>query len=562
MIANVDPGKPTPWWWGEGHAPFVAVLHARAQLHRPATNRSRRRSKFCLRVESFDRREFLERAGRLGAAGGLVGTAPWLLSACGSSHDCGFGELAKHLQGTVVCRHDRGYSSARVLFNMRFDAIHPRAVVFCENVDDVERAIAVARKHDLRISVRSGGHSYGGYSTTQGIVLDVSRMNHVRVDAAGETAIVGAGTPLIDLYSQLWRQGFTVPAGSCPTVGIAGLALGGGVGFSGRKLGLTCDNVRELTVVTAARKAVTASEREHSDLYWACRGGGGGNFGVVTEFRFAVYPVDTVSHYSIKWPWANARKVVEAWQSWAPHAPDELFASCSLHSTGDKSAAARPIVGSVGQFFGSPADLRALLEPLIEAVEPRQVTVGQSTYMKAAMMWAGCAGTVADCHLPGSASGGTLERLNFKGKSAYVTKPLSRRAIDTLVGGIERRQADPALGNGSVLMDAYGGVINRVARDATAFVHRDALCSLQYLAFWDPRGGRTLARSNLRWINGFYEAMQPHVSGFAYQNYLDPDLADWQRAYYGSNLARLVSVKRAYDPADFFRFRQSIPTRV
>jgi hypothetical protein len=130
------------------------------------------------------------------------------------------------------------------------------------------------------------------------------------------------------------------------------------------------------------------------------------------------------------------------------------------------------------------------------------------------------------------------------------------------VRGIERRQADPALANGSVLMDAYGGAINRVEPGATAFVHRDALCSLQFLASWDPRGGHALARANLRWIASFYDAMRPYLSGFAYQNYVDPDLPDWQRAYYGSNLARLVSVKRTYDPVDVFRFGQSIPTRI
>lgn len=494
--------------------------------------------------------------------GGLVGGAPWLLSACGSSHDCGLDGLEKQLQGSVVCEHDRGYSNARLLFNMRFDAIRPRAVAFCETVDDVERVIAVARKHNLRITLRSGGHSYGGYSTGDGIMLDVSRMNDVRVDEAGKTATVGAGTRLIDLYSRLWRHGLTVPAGSCPTVGIAGLALGGGIGFSARKLGLTCDNVRALTIVTAARKAVVASEREHADLYWACRGGGGGNFGVVTEFRFAVHPVDAVSYYSIQWPWANAREVVEAWQRWAPHAPDELFAVCGLHANGDKSPGVSPVIGSAGQFFGSPADLRALLQPLVDAAEPRHVTLRQATYMNAAMMWAGCADSVAACHLAGSAPGGTLERWNFKGKSAYMTKPLSRSAIDTLLRGIERRQADPELANGSVLMDAYGGAINRVESGATAFVHRDALCSLQFLASWDPKGGRALARANLRWITSFYNAMRPHFSGFAYQNYIDPDLPDWQQAYYGSNLARLVSVKRTYDPADVFRFRQSIPVRM
>src|SRR5207247_7511275 len=166
---------------------------------------------------------------------------------------------------------------------------------------------------------RGGGHSYGGYSTTPGVVIDVSRIAGVQVVPTGRTATVGAGARLIDVYDALWRHGLTIPAGSCATVGIAGLTLGGGVGFSARQLGLTCDRLHSAQVVLASGTAVRCSAAEHRDLFWALRGGGGGNFGIVTHFTFRPAPVDKVATFSIEWPWAQAEQAVAAWQKFAPH---------------------------------------------------------------------------------------------------------------------------------------------------------------------------------------------------------------------------------------------------
>jgi hypothetical protein len=503
-------------------------------------------------VEQISRRELLERGGRLALALPLVGPLGWAAAPPTGI----FAELARQLQGDVVTPGEGGYDQARVLYNTRFDAVRPRAVVFCESLQDVERTVHWARQHKVRIVPRSGGHSYGGYSTTTGVVVDVSRISAVSVDAQHRAA-VGAGARLIDVYDRLWQRGRTVPAGTCPTVGIAGLALGGGIGFASRAFGLTCDNLVEARIVLANGKAVNCNAHEHADLYWALRGGGGGSFGIVTRLVFRTHPVNTVSTYSLEWPWADARRVVAAWQRIAPHAPDGLFSVLNLNAGGG----AAPHITSAGQFFGTPERLRALVQPLADAGTPTRFTVTSRTYMDAMKMWAGCgADTIAECHLQPQ---GVLGRDTFKGKSGYVNKgkPLSARGIDMLVRQIEARQ-NGGPGRGIVLLDSYGGAINRVAKGATAFVHRDALFSLQYLAYWGSTDPAAVAAANLRWLRTLRGSMRPFVSPFAYQNYVDPELQNWRQAYYGTNFKRLVTVKRRYDPNNVFRFAQSIPTRV
>lgn len=503
-------------------------------------------------MERLTRHELLERGGRLALAAGVLPLAGRLPEAAWSAPPGIYGQLARTLQGEVIVPGDASYPQARVLYNTRFDGVHPQAIVLCESLEDVQRTVRWARKHAARIVPRSGGHSYGGYSVTPGVVVDVSRLNRVTLDAE-HSAAVGAGARLIDVYDALWQHGRTVPAGTCPTVGIAGLTLGGGIGFAARKFGLTCDNLLEATIVTAAGQAIVCNAREHGDLYWALRGGGGGNFGIVTRLVFRTHPVNHVATFSLEWPWTDARRVVKAWQRWAPHTPDALFSVCNLNCAGGGS----PRITAAGQFFGSAAQLQALIRPLVEAGTPKRVSVTARTYMEAVRMWAGCSGTVAECHLQPQ---GRLGRSTFKGKSDYGSKPLSPAGIATLVRKIESR-ASAGPGSGIVLLDSSGGAVNRVPKAATAFVHRDALFSLQYLAYWAPADPPAVAAANLAWLRGFRHAMRPFVSGFAYQNYIDPELENWKHAYYGSNFARLVSVKRRYDPGNVFHFRQSVPPR-
>ncbi|MFN2628707.1 MAG: FAD-binding oxidoreductase [Gaiellaceae bacterium] len=486
---------------------------------------------------TFDRRAFLLRTG------GVVGAVAldWRLAADAlAGVDPRLRELARAVAGPVLVPGSAAYASARPPYNARYSSIHPLGIVQPLGAADVRQAVLWARKKHVRLAARSGGHSYAGYSTSSGLVVDLRRVNAVTFNRTAGTATIGAGARLIDVDRTLAAGGVAVPAGSCPTVGLGGLAQGGGVGLSSRLWGTTADNIMALKLVTADGRIRTCSAHRNADLFWACRGGGGGNFGIVTSFTLRVHPVSQVAYFIVGWPWVQVEEVVRAWQAFAPHAADGLFSLCTL-GTGP----AGPHVQAFGQFFGSEAQLRATIAPLLQVAGAR-LTVGSSSWLDAQLRWAGCLGkTTARCQ--------AFVPTSFAAKSDYANAPVAAAGVATMRRWIERAQAD-RFGSGSLLLDSYGGAINRVPAAATAFVHRNALFSAQYLAYW--RGGGAAA---LAWIRGFYAAMRPHVSGFAYQNYIDPDLAHWQHAYYGSNYARLVQIKKRHDPDGFFRFKQGIP---
>jgi FAD/FMN-containing dehydrogenase len=470
-----------------------------------------------------------------------------------------YGDLAAQLSGTVVVPSDAAYATDKQLYNTRFDTIDPAAIAYCRTATDVQRSVAFARAHGVRLAARSGGHSYGGYSLTEGgLVIDVTSMASVTNHAAAGTATVGAGTRLIDLYSQLGSAGVALPGGSCPTVGIAGLTLGGGIGVFGRLYGLTCDNLASLQLVTADGRLVTCGPEENPDLYWASRGGGGGNFGVATSFTFTVHPVPDIALFTLAFPAASAADVLGAWLAWIGSTPDELWSNCQLLSAG---SAGGITVKVTGVYAGSTTACSQALAPLLAAVgtAPTYNFVGPEPYQKAMMIEAGCEGdTVAQCHLPSQNPAGILSRATFAAKSAYLTAPLPAAVLSSVVGDLQALAADvPSVGGGFVF-DAYGGAINRVAGDATAFVHRDALCAIEYDVNWSPGAPAPVVAASTQWLATAQSHLDPVADG-AYQNYIDPTLADWPQAYYGANLSRLMAIKRAVDPDDVFSFAQSIP---
>jgi FAD/FMN-containing dehydrogenase len=433
------------------------------------------------------------------------------------------------LTGRVIWPGDSDYDTARLGFNARFSRF-PVAIVVCDSVRDVQNAIRWARQHDLPFRVRSGGHSYEGFSTLDdGLVIDVGGLQEVSIDPERREAIVGAGVRLLECYRRLWAYGVTIPGGTCPGVGIAGLTLGGGIGFLSRQYGLTCDNLLAVDLVDGNGVMVRASAAENADLFWAMRGGGGGNFGIATAFTFRVHPIAEAVTFSIAWPWDDAAAVIGAWQRWAPFIDERLAATLII---GHPSAGS---ISSFGLFTGSTDDLPGLLDPLLGSGTPWPLETQAIPFLAAAEQLAG----------PGG------EHAWFKNASAFAYDPLPPAAIATL---LDHLRAAPSDGD-MVGLFPLGGAIASVDPRGTAFPHRRALFDLQYQAYWWDAADD---EQHIAWIRGIREAMLPYTRG-AYVNYIDADVPDWESGYYGPNRARLRRVKAQFDPDNVFSGPRAIP---
>src|SRR5579862_4314147 len=426
--------------------------------------------------------------GAVPSAGASAASNPATYS--GPARPADWAAVARDLSGPLVRPGEGDYATAKLLFDPRFDSLHPAGIAYCASPHDVATSVAFARRHGLPVAARCGGHSYAGWSSTRGLILDVTRMAGVSV--SGGTAVIGAGTRLIDVYGGLAAHGRGVPGGSCPTVGIAGLTLGGGVGVVSRAYGLTSDNLLSLQIVTADGQVRTASPSRNPDLYWACRGGGGGNFGVVTSFTFRTHPVGEIILFFLSWPWSQADRVIAGWQSWAPNAPDALWSNLHLAAA---PGGATPTVSVGGCYLGSDADAANLLNQLYAKVgsspSSHFLSFPQS-FLSAMLVEAGCSSVgYQACHLPSYASGGRLNRASEFAKSDFFTTPLSSSGIGTLLAGVTalQRVAGAAGGVGGIAFDALGGAVNRVKPGATAFVHRNALFSAQYTTGWTVGAG-------------------------------------------------------------------------
>jgi FAD/FMN-containing dehydrogenase len=500
----------------------------------------------------------LSACSRVGTAPAASSTATQASAASSPPTSADWAALARDLSGPLIRPGDSGYTTAKELFDPRFDSLHPAGIAYCRNPHDVATSLAFVRKYGLPVAARCGGHSYAGWSSTSGLIVDVTRMAGVTV--SGSTATVGAGTRLIDFYNDLAAHGRAVPGGSCPTVGISGLTLGGGIGVVGRAYGLTCDNVTSMQIVTADGQIRTANAQTNSDLFWACRGGGGGNFGVATSFTFTTHPAGDICLFFLGWPWSQAAQVIAGWQSWAPHAPDQLWSNVHLSAAPGGST---PSIQVGGTYIGSVGEAAAQLEKLYAAVgsNPSSPFLESTSWLHAMLVEAGCASlTVNECHLPTQDPQGQLSRASEYAKSDFFTKPLSSHGIGTLLTGVENFQKVSGApgGSGGIAFDALGGAINRVAPGATAFVHRDALFDAQYTTTWPVGSASAEVARQHAWQQSFWQSMRPYASGQAYQNYVDPSLTNWRQAYYGANYTRLTQVKAAYDPHRLFNFPQAI----
>jgi FAD/FMN-containing dehydrogenase len=459
--------------------------------------------------------------------------------------------LRSALKGTLVLPSDGGYDRVRLLYNTRFDGTRPQAIARCANAADVRECVLFARRYALPLAIRSGGHSYAGYSTGPGLVIDMRPLNAIELN--GDLARIGAGAQLIDVYSTLGAKGVGIPAGSCPSVALAGLALAGGLGVLSRAWGLTCDNIAAAEVVTADGAIRTCDERRDADLFWALRGGGGGSFCVVTSLTLRARPITRLALGFFQWEPARARDVLGAWQKWIRSAPDALWSNVHL------SAGPSPEVAVHATFLGDQSALSSAFDDLVRAVgtAPSYREVGSLPYVDTMLLEAGCLGrSVAQCHLKGDTADGALERETYAAASVVIEQALSSDGIDAIMSILRPDRAPP--GSGAAIVDSLGGAVARIAPDATAFPHRRALATVQILASWSATAPAAVADQSRAWLRGYRDTLRAAIGRGAYVGYIDADLADWQSAYYGANYARLQQVKKTYDPSDVFTFAQSI----
>lgn len=450
-------------------------------------------------------------------------------------------QLARHVDGTLARPGSATYNTVRLTQNPRYDGARPLAVLSVAGAADVRTGLAFAGDHGLPVAIRSGGHSYPGWSAGDGaLVIDVRPLDHVSL--SGTTATVGAGASLVQVYDALGTRGRGIPGGSCPTVGVAGLTQGGGVGVLTRAHGLTCDSVTAMQVVLADGRVVTASASDEPDLFWALRGGGGGHLGVVTSFTFRTFAAPTITRAYVAWPFSAANDVVRHWLEYVPGADPRLWATLKL--LGGRAHPSGPALFMSATWTGAASALDGALKPLLSQV-PTPSTNSRSTasYLDTMLTYAGCSSIpVSRCH---TGPGGSLDREPFAATSHIING--TEVDMGALLDQVESAQSS-RLEEAGISIDALGGRVQDLGATDTAFGHRDARATVQYTATYDS-GPATAATA---YVRGFRSAMAPTWGTGAYVNYADASIADYQQAYFGPNAGRLGRVRATYDPHRFF----------
>jgi FAD/FMN-containing dehydrogenase len=453
--------------------------------------------------------------------------------------EAAFQGLRASLRGQLVLAKDPEYDEVRRIHNAMIDR-RPAAIVRCAGVADVVAAVDFARQGGLLVAVRGAGHNVAGTSLCDGgLVIDLSRMKSVHVDAARRTARVEAGTTWAELSHELQVFGLAATGGYIGTTGVSGLTLGGGLGWMVRKHGLALDNLRSVDMVTADGRVVVASERENPDLFWGVRGGGG-NFGIVTSFEFTVHPAGTVWAGVVMHPLSRSATVLRFWREFERTAPEELTTGViMLHPPAElplpEVLHAEGMIGIAGVHCGSLEAGERALRALREFGPPAADVFEPIPYSRAQVM--------ADWIYPPG--------LQQYWRSGFL-RELSDAAIDTIV----RLYATVPSRRSTIVLEHNGdGAMNRVDESATAFGNRCWPYNLLVTSTWERPAE---ADTNIGWNREFMDAMRPFLADAVYVNYLGEEGDARVRAAYGEKYERLVALKNTYDPMNFFRVNQNI----
>lgn len=448
-------------------------------------------------------------------------------------------ELKTNVKGYVVLPDDRRYDEVREIWNAMIDR-RPAVIVQVANADDVSHIITFARKHGLEISIRGGGHNIAGSAVCDnGVMIDLSTMKNVRVDAQKRRAYVEPGATLSDFDKVAQVHGLATPTGINSTTGIAGLTLGGGFGWLTRKYGLTIDNLVSAEVITADGNKLRTSKNENADLFWAIRGGGG-NFGVVTEFEFELHPVGPeILAGFIVFPFSQAKQVLTQYQKFVESAPEELNVWVILRKAPPlpflpESVHGKGVVVLSIFYVGNSVDGEKLIEPLRSFGDAYGEHIATQPYVE----WQQAFDPLLT---PGA-------RNYWK---SHNFKELQDGVLDEIVefaGKLPSSQCE-------IFIGLIAGAANRVSADATAYYHRDAKFVLNVHGRWDDVEHDEMG---IAWAREFFQASLPYASAGAYVNFMTEEEGDRVAAVYGSNYDRLMQVKKRYDPENIFHLNQNI----
>jgi FAD/FMN-containing dehydrogenase len=440
------------------------------------------------------------------------------------------------LTGEVLRAGDPGYEAARQGYNRMYQR-YPEAIVFCRNTADVVNAVRWAREAGTAFRARSGRHNLEGWSAIDGgLVIDVSRLKNIDVDESslfGGTATVGTGLRQKEAVAALGERGYAIPTGSEGEVGLGGVVLGGGFGLLTRSMGLACDKLIAADVVVAdgtdSAKVIHVDENNHADLLWACRGGGGNNFGIATAYTVKLEKLADVAFLYATWTGLDhLGDILRTWQRDAPVADERLSSAIEIYASGPTLAAL--------WYGGTREDITDALGPLLQIGSP-EVTITEDAWPA---VYADVDKAPQDVY-------------NWKFFSQFVKRPFPDVAVDLICQFMANAPSPVS----NYFLSSFGGAVALEPPGGSAFPHRDALFYCEPGAGWN---GSELTSTALGWVADFARALRPYVDG-AYVNVPNVGASDWETQYYGSNVDRLRQVKATYDPFNVFSFEQSVPPK-
>lgn len=439
-------------------------------------------------------------------------------------------ELKKQVRGTVLESSDADYGDARSIYNAMIDR-RPMAIVLCSGTSDAAACVRFAREHSLPLSIRGGGHNVAGNAVCDGgVMLHMGKLKGVQVDVKNRTAAAQPGVTLGDYDQATTCHNLVTPMGVVSKTGIAGLTLGGGLGWLMGKHGLACDNLIGAEVVTAEGKTVQVSETENADLLWGLRGGGG-NFGIVTEFRYRLHALAPTIGGLLIYPLEKSKEVLRLFREATQQCPDELVVSAALLNSPDGMP-----VSAIGVcYHGDPKQGEKILAPIRAFGPPVADAVGPVPFVQQQSM-------LDATYPPG--------QLHYW-KAGFMNS-LPEEAIEVTIEHFARR---PSPLN-TIMFEHMHGAASRVPAEATAFAHRFDHYNLGALGIWENAKDND---ANRKWIEDFWQSMRKYLSGRAYVNYLSQEGPDRVREAYGPNYERLAALKKKYDPRNVFRMNQNIP---